>query len=416
MMSLRPILLLLTAFCISMNVFGQVTGCTDPQSLNYNSEATLNDGSCIYPATSITPSTVVSSLPQAVNETSGLIYWNGGLWTLNDSGNAPQLYKIDTITGLILQTVTIIGAENVDWEDMAQDDSHIFIGDFGNNLGNRTDLKIYIAEKSSFPLTGDGAVTATIINFSYGDQLSFQMANRNNDFDCESLLAFGDSLYLFTKNWANEQTRLYALPKIPGTYITLPNAFFDVEGLITGADILNGESEIVLCGYKNYRPFIWLLFDFQGSDFFGGNKRRINFTDMTGTQTEGASYTFGRNVYISAEKTAIAPAKLFRLDISPWTVATPSVLNEIDTDGQGLLLFPNPNDGNFRLTPGRFCENGAYLADVINCYGTKLVSNYPLDLTGCTAEMQLSGLDTGFYLLRFYTEKATYTGRFLVTR
>ena len=33
--------------------------------------------------------------------------------------------------------------ENVDWEDITQDETHIYIADFGNNNGNRTDLKIY---------------------------------------------------------------------------------------------------------------------------------------------------------------------------------------------------------------------------------------------------------------------------------
>lgn len=416
MIRLKFLLVILISVWISSSGYSQLAGCTDPQALNFNPEATINDGSCLYPVTGLTPLLVAGSLPQAVNETSGLIYWNGGLWTHNDSGNEPVLFKLDTISGEILQTITIAGAENIDWEDIAQDDTRIFIGDFGNNQGNRTDLKIYVTEKSSFPPSGDGSVTATSINFSYGDQQGFEKANRSNDYDCESVLAFGDSLFLFTKNWVNEQTRLYALPKNPGTYSILPADQFNVEGLITGADIFENGSEIILCGYENYRPFIWLLFDFDGTDFFGGNKRRINLSDMMGTQTEGVSYTFSRNVYISAEKTSIAPAKLFRLNTSPWTVANPATINDTEPGGHGLLLFPNPNDGNFRLNLGEFCESGTFLADVINCSGTHVVSKYPLAFSGCEAEVQLPELDHGFYLLRFYTGKSAFTSRLMVGR
>jgi len=401
---------------LSIKGTAQVSGCTDPQALNYNPEATLNDGSCQYPSTSISPTVIVNSLPQAVIETSGLIYWNGGLWTQNDSGNEPKLYKLDTITGQILQTVTIEGAENIDWEDLAQDDSHIFIGDFGNNSGNRTDLKVYLTEKSLFPSEGDGSVPATAINFSYGDQQKFERSNRNNDYDCESLLASGDSLYLFTKNWVNEQTRLYSLPKIAGEYQIFPSAGFDSDGLITGADILAGSNEVVLCGYKNYIPFMWLLFDFSENRFFSGNKRRIGFSGLPGIQTEGISYTFGKNVYISSEKTTISPAKLFRINTSPWTITIPTGIDTSTPDGQGFLLFPNPNDGRFRLDLGDGCSGDNYHADVINSSGVKVISSNKVALTECAAEVNLPGLAHGLYLLRIYNEEVVFSGKLLVSK
>lgn len=413
-MKLRPVLLLFITVLFSISLNGQTTGCTDPQALNYNPEATINDGSCVYPATTTTPVMVSRSLPQEVMETSGLIYWNGGLWTHNDSGNQAMLYKIDTLTGLILQTITLTGAENTDWEDIAQDDEHIYIGDFGNNFGNRTDLKIYITEKSSFPLEGNGNVPAEIINFSYGDQPSFEIANRSNDYDCESLIAYGDSLYIFTKNWVNEQTRLYGMPEVPGNYVLFPLGSMNSEGLITGADVIAGGTEVILCGYKNYNPFIWLLFDFGGSDFFSGNKRRIEFSGMLGTQTEGTSYTFGRNVYISSEKTTVIPARLFRLNTSPWTITVPTGSEGNHKQNRELKMYPNPNDGNFRLELGQGFKPDDYRAVIINSAGATVMKDCSVDLSGGNASISLPELDAGLYLLKVYSNEVILTGRLIV--
>ena len=127
------------------------SGCTDPQASNYNPNATVNDGSCVYPVTNYNL-TLKTALSTTVNETSGLVMANGVLWTHNDSGNPAQIFKIDTLSNSILQTVNIGGASNVDWEDIAFDGTHFYVGDFGNNAnGNRTDLKIYKFPLSAIP-------------------------------------------------------------------------------------------------------------------------------------------------------------------------------------------------------------------------------------------------------------------------
>jgi hypothetical protein len=68
-------------------------------------------------------------------------FCNNNIITHNDSGGQANLYEINASTGA-LRTVAITNATNVDWE-YAQDASYIYIGDIGNNFGNRTDLKIY---------------------------------------------------------------------------------------------------------------------------------------------------------------------------------------------------------------------------------------------------------------------------------
>ena len=52
-------------------------------------------------------------LPTDINETSGLIFFNGKLITHNDSGDNAKLYEIDTISGSISRSIAITNANNI---------------------------------------------------------------------------------------------------------------------------------------------------------------------------------------------------------------------------------------------------------------------------------------------------------------
>jgi len=411
----RNFLLLSLLLVSRVFAIAQTEGCTDPQAINYNPQATVNNGSCLYPQTNITPETIVSALPQEVIETSGLIWWNGGLWTHKDSGNPPILYKLDSVTGAVLQTIAVTGAENVDWEDITQDETHIYIGDFGNNLGNRTDLKIYITNKSDYPLTGNGSVPASIIDFNYGDQQNFERANRSNDYDCEAMISMGDSLIIFTKNWLNEQSRMYFISKIPGNYTIYPSDTLAADGLITGADIMPGNSEVILCGYKNYNPFIWLLYDFDGNNLLGGNKRRIGFNGMLGTQTEGVAYTFGNNVYISSEKTSIAPARLFRINTAAWTQPIPTGIESNESD-QEITVLPNPNNGRFSIDFGGLCQHEPFSVKILNAAGKRVKADISFYYSACRADVKLLRFNNGVYFISFSNDQKQLLSKIIVRK
>ncbi|HEY2727373.1 MAG TPA: hypothetical protein VGI61_09390, partial [Parafilimonas sp.] len=285
---------------------------------NYNDSATVNDGSCTYVQASITPK-LKYNLNDTINETSGLLWWNKLIWTHNDSGGQPQLYGLDSSTGNIVRTVTITNAGNIDWEDIAQDGQYIYIGDFGNNAnGNRTNLKIYRVKKSGIKIKD--SVAASVIHFSYSDQTDFTPTGSNNtNFDCEAMIAYNDSLFLFSKDWKDGKTRLYKLPKVPGTYIAEKTSELNVDGLITGAEIISDKRVIVLTGYSNtVTPFIYLLYDFSGNNFFGANKRKIQINESF-TQVEGICALNNNNFYISNErfqKFVTVPAKLQTINLN----------------------------------------------------------------------------------------------------
>jgi hypothetical protein len=248
------------------------------------------------------------------DETSGLIWLDKAIWTFNDSGGKPELYKISK-TGEIIQTLVINGAENVDWEDITQDKNQIYIGDFGNNLGNREDLTIYVVSKSRIGEDETTSADAQAIYFHFADQKEFTIRNRKHDYDCEAITFFGDSLLLFSKNWKDGKSRMYKLDNTPGRYSLQPLATFNADGLITGASYNPENGSLALIGYKNFVPFIWIIENFDGVSFHSHNIYRINLVGLTDAQTEGICWMDGETLLISTEARNHFQQGAYKLDL-----------------------------------------------------------------------------------------------------
>lgn len=269
----------------------------------------------------------VAKLPSALRETSGLVFFGGQLYTINDGGNPPEIYQLDTANGRILRRVVVRNAMNSDWESITSDDENMYIGDFGNNAGNRTDLCILkIAKTDLINITSD-TVNAGLIRFNYPDQATFTSDVNNNNFDCEAFFYRNDSLHLFSKNWSDLHTKHYILPSETGIYTTRLAESFNADGLITDASI-NAQGNVLLLGYKkikgrNYRCFAWVLSGYEDSEFFGGDKRRIELgTALHLGQTEGIVLKDDNTGWFSSESIIVGcfykKAKLFRFDFGRY--------------------------------------------------------------------------------------------------
>ena len=262
---------------------------------------------------------VKAELPDEVKETSGLFFHNGRLWTHNDSGGKPILYALDTTTFEVVQKLTLKNVKNKDWEDVCTDGEYVYVGNFGNNKGNRKDLSIYKFPLSSIPEEGDATIKVDSICFSFGDQTNFEKRKHEHDFDCESMFATENYLYLFSKGWVTGTTRLYRLSKAPGKHVAEVVNGFDSQGLITGADYDQKSGILVIVGYVKsiWKPFMYLIFDFDEAGEKLSN-RRFEMPQWAGAQTEGICFFDEGRCYVSSETSPTITAKVFEMDFRKW--------------------------------------------------------------------------------------------------
>jgi hypothetical protein len=277
--------------------YSQISGCTDNLAKNFNPNATINDGSCVYPPVKIKTQSSFR-LNDSLQETSGLISFENLFWTHNDDHDK-TIYGLDS-NGIIQKKIKLEKVKNNDWEEISQDSTHIYIGDFGNNFqGNRKNLHFLRVEKKSF-LTNNPVIDT--ISFSYSNQTDFNIQKENStNFDCEAFIVSKDSLYLFAKQWSQKKTTVYVLPKVPGKYVARLKETIDVDGLITGATLLASGKGIVLCGYSRMlQPFLYLLYGYKNNDFSAGNKRKIKLS-LPFHQIEGIESSNGKLFYLTNE-------------------------------------------------------------------------------------------------------------------
>ena len=116
-------------------------------------------------------------LSKKIDETSGLASFENNFLTLNDSGGKPALYSFNA-KGDLLETHKIDGAINRDWEDIAQDSTHFYIADTGNNYATREDLTVYIVTRD-FKLKDS-------IKINYASQTNFKKKKASKKGFCKS--------------------------------------------------------------------------------------------------------------------------------------------------------------------------------------------------------------------------------------
>ncbi len=246
-------------------------------------------------------------------EQSGMIWYNNLIWVINDSGGNPELYAYNK-QGELKRTIKIDNVKNIDWEALAADNNHFYIGDFGNNYGTRKNLRVLKISKSQIDDTTLDKVNADIIHLKWSDQTDFSKRRHQHNFDCESLFTYNNKLYLFSKNWDNYKTRIYELPTEAGPYSISPKATVNVDFMVTGADVSPNGKMVALVGYKDYKTYLYFFYDYQNFDFTKGKSKRIYLKKLGAAQTEGIVFDNENNLYINTESSKKQPQSLYQVN------------------------------------------------------------------------------------------------------
>ena len=172
---------------------------------------------------------------------------DGVLWVEEDSGNDAAVYALEP-TGEVVADVTVDGATNHDWEDLAWAKGRLWVGDIGDNERERGEIQVY-----SFDEPGDRGVTsvdATIVRLRYED----------GPHDAEAM--FVDSrdehLYVIVKQSIRPESAVYALPLRrvrPGQVGVLRQVARVPLSFVTAADL--GPAGIVVRNYLTTLVFPW---------------------------------------------------------------------------------------------------------------------------------------------------------------
>jgi len=260
--------------------------------------------------------TVLADLPYDLEEASGIEKLEGCdlLWMLNDSGNKPIIYGVDT-NGKIIREV-VVKAKNNDWEDITSDEEgNLYIADFGNNNNKRRDLRILKINTQDLLVKDE--VTAEKIKFSYPLQTKFPPKKKKRFFDAESLLYQNGFLYIFTKSRVTDdygRTTLYKIPAIKGSHeaqlISTFKTCTDFHCWITAAAISPDGKKMALLNHQSVLIFTNFLED----DFLSGDVKEYPLGYVS--QKEGVVFKDNKTLYITDEKAHLKGGKLYEFSLN----------------------------------------------------------------------------------------------------
>lgn len=240
----------------------------------------------------------VNDLDNKIKENSGLNFFKGKLYTFNDNGNAPELFEINKVSGEIVKVLKV-NAKNTDWEALANDEIHFYIGDFGNNDGSRRHLKIF-----KVPFQNDSLQNNKIkeITFYYPEQKDHISRNFNTDFDAEAMVYIHGKLHLFTKEWASKATTHHVIdPEIYEKQEARKKEAYAINFMVTDAAYF--EKKLYLVGYtKKTEVFLDIFTETEPGVFFKEKPKHYYLgSSLSIGQIEGIAVD-EKGIYISGEK------------------------------------------------------------------------------------------------------------------
>ena len=162
-----------------------------------------------------------------VDEMSGIVkspQFDNVWWVHNDSGDRPRLFAMDSTGAMHLAPwradryvagaaavdtsgrpawpgLALGNAAHIDYEDMAVEDSVLYVGDIGNNGNARRDLGVYVIPEPFYYARRTRPME--YLRIRYPDQTTYPAEQWH--YDAEALFVDDGTLYLLTKRRKGQQ-------------------------------------------------------------------------------------------------------------------------------------------------------------------------------------------------------------------
>jgi hypothetical protein len=216
----------------------------------------------------------------AISESSGLVDQGSTVLTINDSGDGPVIYVIDSRTGQTVGHTTYSSDGVTDVEAIAQGrHGVVWVGDIGDNDGVRDHVSVYRVGRVG---PGETTVSARRYDLSY----------RGGARDAETLLVDPEDgrLYVVSKGLFGGQ--LFAAPRVlSADSVNVLKPVGRVGGLVTDGEFLPDGKHVLLRDYSDASVYA-----------FGPWRRVGHWTLPSQPQGEGISLRpSGTRVIVSSE-------------------------------------------------------------------------------------------------------------------
>jgi hypothetical protein len=353
------------------------------------------------------------NLPSELDESSGIYApFPDLIWSHNDSGGEAKLLIIDTLGNLANHSLTIMDTQNVDWEDITFDalKGKCYIGDFGNNLSKRKDLKVLSIPRPEI-LSTIATNPIDVIEFSYEDQTDFNPPLGTWRFDAEALFAEGDSLYIFTKPYTlpfSAETRIYRIPTVGGKHLAQYVGRFATDlaydkGQITSVAMNTAKTKAVFLANNA----IYMFSNFvQAKRFWEGNLQKYYLSPAL--QREAVTFVDDCTVYISSEKGSQTHATLAKLNVCNLTsTSTAEIKSSVP-----LNIYPNPSTAGFFIDY-QFVSQNAKL-NIVNLLGQVVFEKTLTEVTDFPKIYIPAILPKGIFQVQIEDDKNVFLGTIII--
>lgn len=192
-------------------------------------------------------------LETAIDEASGLAYsrnYTNSLWIHNDSGDDARLFLINE-NAVAQGFITLEGATNRDWEDMAiarfNNANQLFVADIGDNSLQYDDKYLYYFAEPSTVFNATFNIPSSSIT-----KITLQYPDGKKDAEALMIDEKANEFYIISKEGTQASVYKASIP--------LPNGDLDITmekvatlpyGNITAADISADGLEVLVKTYSN---------------------------------------------------------------------------------------------------------------------------------------------------------------------